>query len=892
MADFDPDAYLAQTNTQSPMPAPSVDTSNFDPDAYLAQASTGTSPSPANQPVTQPTTQPTTQPADTSNFDPDAYLNQLDQQKYGSTGQKVLGAAEKFAQGAIGPFAPLLEHIAGVKYADIAGRERTASPIVSTIAETSGFLGGMITGSSAATAVSKIGEATAGLSGLGHVIEAEKLASKAGELGSLARKAASTGATNAGSLLKEATQAKSISDIANKGISLGSKLASGAVRGGAEMAALQGSNELSKMIIDQPNASAETALAHVGLAAAIGAPIGMAFNAISPIWKATVGDRLAPILEDAKSRLKFHLDNPNIVDAAKEELQNLHSNVSDTIDKLYSEGNGGIRGEQLAGSMPEVSPNATAKINEHMQDANDLVEKTIKNMGDDVKTRSRIPYLQQDLNKFQEIVTNPDATYINKFNALDDLKKSMQGYSRYGASVEDTAFGALTKTLGAKIRPMLENPEVWGKAGGIQEDVNKAISEFLPAQKDIRSRFMTQMGGDKVIDPSKMNTYINQLGKPQAEIKQDMVKSYLNKSSNLIDTVNGLFTSKGLDAPFAHTSQAILRDTIGEKTAGAQLIDKVIRDNLKGFLGKSAGALVGGVAGAKLGSPGLGAILGENLFGSLFKTVLPGLSGPLLENPSSVSGLKSAIDYSTAVFKGDKALNQAVKGVFSGSGKMITASTVSNQQDRDKIDRIVAGNMKAPIQLMQQQGGNLGHYLPGHQTAMTQATMQTIKYLQGLKPFPQKLSPLDKPIPPTQAQITRYNRALEIAQNPILVLDKAYKGTLQIQDVQDLSAMYPTYHQQIAQKITKAMTSNEAEGNHVYYETRMGLSLLMGQALDSTMTPNSIQSAQAALQPIQALQAPTPGKKPSKEAGKGLQKGAAAYQTSTQAAEKDRSGRE
>jgi hypothetical protein len=361
-----------------------------------------------------------------------------------------------------------------------------------------------------------------------------------------------------------------------------------------------------------------------------------------------------------------------------------------------------------------------------------------------------------------------------------------------------------------------------------------------------------------------------------------------------MDTVNGLFTSKGLEAPIQPSSQAVLRYTAGEKTAGQQVIDAFIRRSLKGFLGKSIAATIGGGVGAKVGEPMMGAMVGEHLLGPVFQAILPGISKPLLENPTSIEALKSGMDYAAAVARGDKALNQAVKGVFSGSGKAITSHVLASN-DRDRLDRIISENTNAPTNLMDKQGTTpLAHYMPGHQIALTQATMQTIKYLEGLKPHDQKLSPLDKPVPPSQAQITRYNRALAIAQNPILILDKARNGSIQAQDLQDLNSMYPNYYQQIVKKLSAEMTSKESNGETIPYRTRMGISLLMGQPVDSTMQPMSIMAAQGSMmQPANPNQnQPMKSKKVSQQAGKGLEKGAAKYQTQDQAAESDRTSRE
>lgn len=758
---------------------------------------------------------------------------QDDSEKYSTPGQQAIAGVEGLAKGIAGPLATGFEkHILDIPAKDIRSRAE-ANPITHGISETAGLIGSSLYG---------VGE------------------------GALLNKA---GALAAGS-------------------SAGIKAA--ALRGAGEMAALQATDEISKMMTKDPSTAAESAVSNIGLSAAIGGATGLAFGAVSPIWKATVGNKLSPVLADIKGRLDFHLNNPDVVGASQKELQGLHTNISDTISKLYSEAEGGIRGEQIAKAMPEISEKATAKINEHVGDINTLVEKALSKMEGDAKVKGKIPFLQQDLEGFQKIVTNPEATYIDKFNAVDDLKKTMQSYSKYGMNVEDSAFGAVTKKLAAEIRPTLEDANIWGKAAGVQKDINKAISEFIPTQKDMMSKFTTQLAGERVIDPSKINTYVNQLGKPQAEIKQEMMKNYLDKSSNLINTINDTFTSKGLEAPFAHTSTAVLRDTIGEKTAGASMVDRVIKENLKDILGKTAAGAIGSAVGAHVGQPLVGFLIGEHLAGPIFKSIIPGLAKPLLEMPGSVNGLKSALDYGMAIAKGEKLLNNTVKSVLKPIGQMAVTKGVDTVQ-RMKLDNLVSRALDNPSKFMQAQNGHIGDYLPDHQGALAMTTSRAVQYLQGLKPQPFRSSPLDRPIQPTKSEEARYHRALDIAQQPLTVLQHVKNGTLQLSDIQDLQSMYPALYKRMADKLTNELVTAKDDDQTIPYKTKMSISLFLGQPMDTSMTPTSIQDAQLTHLPPQPHQSPQDQGK-TKKGTSTLGKTNKAYKTTTQAAESDRSSRE
>jgi hypothetical protein len=95
----------------------------------------------------------------------------------------------------------------------------------------------------------------------------------------------------------------------------------------------------------------------------------------------------------------------------------------------------------------------------------------------------------------------------------------------------------------------------------------------------------------------------------------------------------------------------------------------------------------------------------------------------------------------------------------------------------------------------------------------------------------------------------------------------------------------------MANKITTQMAAARSKGETIDYKTRMGLSLFLGQPLDSTMSPMAIQAAQPpSPQPMQ--QQGGGSKKPSAKASTSMNKEAKEHQTQSQAAESDRAGRD
>ena len=100
-----------------------------------------------------------------------------------------------------------------------------------------------------------------------------------------------------------------------------------------------------------------------------------------------------------------------------------------------------------------------------------------------------------------------------------------------------------------------------------------------------------------------------------------------------------------------------------------------------------------------------------------------------------------------------------------------------------------------------------------------------------------------------------------------MVLEKIQKGTINSQDIKHLSNMYPSLYENLQQKVYNELFENIKKQETIPYQTRMGLSLFLGQPLDSTMMPQSIM----ALQPKMSEQQQMPVGMPMQQAQQGVQ---------------------
>lgn len=758
------------------------------------------------------------------------------EEKYGTLEQQLKGAAEGAAETLTFGTSTGAERALGIATPeDIRGRKEVG------IGHTTGEIAGLLAGVGAVGAIGKLGRGAAALSGLGA-----------------------------------------------EGASTASRIGAHAIDAATQMAALQTGSEVSKMLSDDPNQSVGTAAANVGLAGLMGGAGGAAMGAVSPLWKATVGNKVGQLAEDFKARMNYNIENPNLPEAMTEELTNHYNKIKGLADEVY--GPQGLKAQDIAASMPkEMSSAMTGQAKELL----DMAQGKIANMVS--KPNSYPPRLasklMDDINGFSEAVQHPEATPGSIFNAAQDLKQTLQGYSKFDKFVkpfeEAYDFVRDSKELASKFRGALEDSKVWGKAAARQQAINKAFVEFKPALADFERRFTTKLSGEPTIDPGKINTYMNQLGKPNAEIKQQMLKNFLDASDKYEDVIAKTHANLGMDSPIPPTPLVIARGSLGKIPAGAQMADYLFKKGLSDLGGKTAGAAVGAGIGHMVGAPGIGALVGGHALGPFFSHVLPSLVKPLMNTASHAEGLKSAVDYAMAVSKGETALNKSVKSLFEPGGEVLNESQRPNESNREKIHKTLKAARVNDTSMVGPES-KLGIYFPRHAIVVAQTAANASNYLNSLRPNADPQRPLDSKVPPSAVEKAIYNNALDIAHQPLIVLDKIKQGSVTPEDLKHLQNLYPGQYARIADKITAEIIKIKANGDSVPYKTRIGLSMFMAQPLDSTMTPGSILSAQP--MPSQTPQE-AQGSSPSKVKTSGINKLPKSYQTASQAAEKDRSDR-
>lgn len=253
--------------------------------------------------------------------------------------------------------------------------------------------------------------------------------------------------------------------------------------------------------------------------------------------------------------------------------------------------------------------------------------------------------------------------------------------------------------------------------------------------------------------------------------------------------------------------------------------------------------------------------------------------------PVSASAFKQSVDFIANVIKGENLVGRATKNIFKAGETVLPSHLIPDDKSREKLDKklkhLQSSNTAAGDLLNHDPVGN---YLPAHAQAHTQTVANGVEYLNSLRPVTSKNSPLDSEKVVSPMQKATFNNALDIAQQPLIVLDRVKDGTINSHDISHLQHIYPGLYQRLVAKVSNSMMEHVHGEENIPYKTRLGLSKFIAQPLDSTMTPNSIMAAQPQAQkPIPSQQTPMNQMASGQHSMKNINKLAQGYMTPDQA---------
>lgn len=838
----------------------------FDPDAFLA-----------NSGEKQPST-----PA--SGFDPDDFLAQPDNDHNG-IGEKIQSGIEGAARGVIGPAVEGLASglrsagesmgVSGKNLDLFAPSPETLSshqeenPLISHGSEAVTQAAGLLTGKGLPGLIGKAGEAVAGATGLA------KAAGAVGEFGP-------------------------------KLPSVLAKIGGGALKGAIETGLLQGSSEISNALMGKGDQEAPVAgaLWNIGAAGLLGGALGGTFGAASAglnrIGETKSGTGAKQWLEDFGNRWKVNQEGTPINEAVTNELSEFHNATKSAADEVY--GASGLKSQAIRKLVPEMNDAISGQSEEI---GRQLQSRATEMLGDPETYPPRLyKKFAQDVNQWMETSTNPKASSYDVFDATQELKQKLQSYAKYDKQIAPFApekeFVNSSKEISSRLRSALEDSRVWGDAGDIQKNTNKAFTEFLPSLKDFERRFTTKIEGDATIDPGKINTYVNQIGKPNAEIKQSMMKNFVEAAETYRNKIADLHGRLGLESPLEPASLNSVKSTYSPSSvsAGSKAADMLYHVGIPKLASHTAGTVIGGEAGyheggikgAVLGgiagalAPAIGQAIGKKITHNAVPLVLKVLSS------GNVEGLQNFLDYANHAERGAQKMNSGVDDLFRSGSNQFLQSYRADDKSREKLRNYIEnGQQNEDVQaqsnkLQQPQGfahggdvmrqpdpkpgapilddtHGLNTHAPEQANRLMLAKGRINNYLNSVRPQPimDKL-PFDREIPDKQ-KTREYDKVLDLANQPLSILNHVKDGTLTPQMMNHFTQLYPEIHNQLSKKITERITQSQVSADTPPpYKVRQSMGLFLGAPLDASMTPRSIMAAQSVYAQARETQQMAPDK--------------------------------
>ena len=797
---------------------------------------------------------------------PEDVADQQNQEKYGTLPQEIQTAVEGVGQGVAGPAATWAEiNLLGESPEDIAGRA-AANPWIHGISEAGGFAGSLLAGTGEATLLAKVGDAAVA-------------AADAGKLGSAAIK--------------------------------------GAVEGGL----FQGGDEISKAMLNpnDPQAPATHVLAAALLGGVGGSAIeGVLAPSLAAAGRSGLGQRVSQFLSDMGSRLQFIKNNPDMLGAVTQQLNTLYDSMTGFRDEVY--GSGQLKAQNIAALTQDMSPDNIAA---HMTNLQTLRQNAPKALQDNPTYQAawddfdKIANVEKDPITLQPINPAPSAADI--FQATDNLKRTIQRLGRFGQTSTEDLVAQQAQRFSGQLADTLEDQNVWGDAGAFQHDLNQAVSGFIGknSPSDIFARrFVEQTGTGPEISPGRVNTYLNQLGKPAAEIKQDVVQNYVEGAEKLQQQLDALHEKFGVQSPTSLSGSVptdLIKSTYGKISPGAKFANSLSELHAPAYASRvaqgTAGATTGAYAGYQKGGIG-GAVLG-GIGGAAAGAILPpleeaagrklrqyALSGRIrVLGSGAPEAAGSVLNFAASASRGAARLSNGVNALFQAGGSQAIDAYASEDHKNKLDDKIETGALNQQINAQAQQdqtmpvqhfaeGGEvknpfelappsepakpifkgMKHFdkaMPEQAMLLASAKTRVGNYLNSLKPRTGAPKLAFDSENPSAEHSRSYRKALDLAVQPAGILNHMKAGTLTPELLGHFKSLWPEVHDYVSKALTKKITEAQLAGEKPNYRVRQSMSLFLGAPLDATLRPQAIQSIQAMYAAPQA--SPPPGVPPKRQ---------------------------
>lgn len=582
----------------------------------------------------------------------------------------------------------------------------------------------------------------------------------------------------------------------------------------------------------------------------------------------------------------------------KDMLTKKMSEIVEPISKKYSEFESKFKSAPLSEDL---------KANIANQVSSKIEELGLNKAASDVQLKAA--------NKLLEVLPKQENVHDLKLLATNLTEEHPFGSDTYRVGkmlkgiINDAKDTAISDTMGSKAPELLGDYKAtqgqYKEVKNLIDDLNDRLHVGKSYGPDSFIKNIREAAPEDIIrrlSPKGDVELQNMLEKIFPEVSQAVKANELNKIIKSSLTNGELNTKKlfnNIDKLSPEMRNYVLPpEQLQKLDAIRQLVDKVPKkmntsgtartlDKLWNYMPASAA----GIASMLLGhNPAAGVIIGH-VGQSLSREVPDAIRLAMLKflgSSAEISseGMGAMVKLASATIKGEKLLMSGTKNVLGTGGKVIPMPSSKAMSVLEEQVKKVADQDPKQQERMLAIGGKAGHYMPDHAAALAMTASRNLQYLASLKPVDKSVSPLEPDPVPDSTQQAKYQRALQIAQQPLIVLNAVKDGSLTLEDRQHLETMYPALHERMSQKLFNEMSSKNANLKSLPYDTKMGISSFLGTPLDASMSQQSIMSTQTR-QPA-SQQPQKPNSQPSVKNADKLDKVPGAYATPQQSRQMQR----
>lgn len=185
------------------------------------------------------------------------------------------------------------------------------------------------------------------------------------------------------------------------------------------------------------------------------------------------------------------------------------------------------------------------------------------------------------------------------------------------------------------------------------------------------------------------------------------------------------------------------------------------------------------------------------------------------------------------------------RNTIRGAAEGAAAKLVGSYEDRAQRVAELAHDPEILGAHLSSQTFGMDQHLPNISQSIQNAMTATIQFLNSKLPRPPAQFPMSSPWKPSDSQKQKFDKYYEGAMNPLKILDQLKKGTLTSEMLESVSSTHPDLFNEMRTQVLHNMTPEASK--KLTYSVKQSLAKFLGKPLDSSMLPQVILSNQKAI---------------------------------------------